>query len=94
MNKIHTQRFEAAKALFQKLIDIPDDYRIFYCGDIIQKSSIKITDKTILVWINANCMETWFEYDPSWDHGVYSTIKEYEKLVRDSFKVVKFMENW
>lgn len=94
MNKLHQQRFEAAKSLFQRLVNIPDDYRIYYDGQIIDKKSIRITQDSILVWIDDNFCETWFEVDPSWDHGIYTTISEYEANVRNTFKVIKLMENW
>lgn len=94
MSKLFQQRWEAAKALFERLQNVPDDYQIWYDGTVIHKKNIVIGKETIVVWINSNFMETWFEYDKDWDHGSYTRITEFEKLVRDSFKVVKVLEGW
>lgn len=34
----------------------------------------------------------WFEVKVGWDHGLYTEQKDYEKEVRESFKLVKIIE--
>ena len=85
------RRWKAARALFYRLkaAGSKSDVSIYYEGEIITAEDISITEEEINILIGDCIVVNWFTTDPALDHGLYNTIPEYEKQVRERFFVIK-----
>ena len=92
MTKVQKSRWEAAKKLFDALI-----YKakltssdIWYDGSIIKPEQIVFTEDEILV-VDGNSHYLQFSANPDWDEGMFTRQADYAKIVRENFKLVKFI---
>jgi hypothetical protein len=90
LNRTQKARWEAAKKLYLSLIKASVDNNgvILFGSTIIDKDQIIITDSEINI-IDGNCTYNRFIADPDTDAGLYTTVKKYEKEMREDFFVSK-----
>lgn len=93
MNKMQVSRWIAAVVLFENLIKQAEAHNANIMMDekLIGPENIQINDGGIYVVVG-NCTYTWFECNPGYDHGVYTSKQEFAKRVRQSFKLCKLIK--
>ena len=90
MNKIQRARWEAAKKLVGRLKDATrlNSASIWYDDMFIDSSQIVVTDTEIYVQCD-KCIFGVFDVDTSLDHGMHTTIADFNKWFKSSFKIMK-----
>lgn len=92
LTKTHQARWNAAKKLYQGIIDRAREQNaiILWCDVPISPEQICIAEDGVHIrW--ANTALILFEPDPNWDHGLHTPIKEYEQKIRQQFKIAKLI---
>ena len=93
LNKRHQARWNAARALFQSMIDTAnrENGMLLFNGSPIPTSDVRITDVGIYV-VEDNCTFIQFEANPDFDHGLYDKASSFEAKIRRNFVIVKKLE--
>lgn len=89
----HRQRWEAAKSLFLRLKHAAaaqgEDGRLTFDGDLIKPEQLVVSDEGVWMVLRPGITIIMFEVNPEYDHGLYTSIAEYERMVRRRFKLVR-----
>lgn len=92
LSSMYTKRWLNAVRVFTEIKAQAEaqDCMIWYEGEI-QPSQIVITDKNIVIK-DGSIWHMLFENDTNMDEGMHTSIEDYNKWVRQNFKLIKFIE--
>ena len=96
LTRLHQQRWDAAKRLFQRMkaLAADPDVHILMDGQRIKPEQICIEATELHVrWPNGT-RYLLFRANPNEDEGLYTPIKEFETSIRKDFQLVKPLNYW
>lgn len=91
LNSLHQKRWDNAKRQFSAIIERmtrDPSLVLLYHNEPISVDQIKITDTEIMI-VDENVSYRIFEADPSYDHGLYTTVTEFNENIRKNFRMMR-----